>query len=329
MRAVRVAIEPWSPEYGGSVESQSLTPTDAAVDVDVELPAANWRPLDPPPDVAIPECIDFIDGVRRIDARVWLTMEDGSTRMGLCASFAAGRVRCAGTTSQIAHAEVRRGLFAPAGAPDLETRAGIWIAMPVASDDPDRLSQGVQERMADLERSIAGGIDDTLLVLDGPLTGKLDVVGAVGYVKTHRVAYLPGSGTDDGGAPGDVIARLANGQRSPLFLTQGTWSRYSWYLRLPCSGGHAWAGIVRCEASADVPLAAARRLADTTAAALPRFASKPHKDPRAPQNLYPIAGLERELRRRLGDAAWVWRALSSPLRLRAAESGGAPAGAAR
>ena len=34
---------------------------------------------------------------------------------------------------------------------------------------------------------------------------------------------------------------------------------------------------------------------------LPRFASSPYKDPRAPQNLTPIAGLERKLRGMLGD----------------------------
>ena len=50
-------------------------------------------------------------------------------------------------------------------------------------------------------------------------------------------------------------------------------------------------------------------MADASALTLPRFASAAHKDPRAPQNLYPIAALERELRRRLGDAQWVWRAL--------------------
>ena len=32
------------------------------------------------------------------------------------------------------------------------------------------------------------------------------------------------------------------------------------------------------------------------------YASEQHKEPRAPQNLYPIAGLEQELRRRLGDS---------------------------
>ena len=42
---------------------------------------------------------------------------------------------------------------------------------------------------------------------------------------------------------------------------------------------------------------------------MPRYASEPHKDPRAPQNLYPIGGLERELRRRLGDPDLLYRAL--------------------
>jgi hypothetical protein len=66
---------------------------------------------------------------------------------------------------------------------------------------------------------------------------------------------------------------------------------------------------VRHESSADRPVAGALRLAQLTAATRPRYASTPHKEPRAPQNLFPIAGLERELRRRLGDAAFVHRAL--------------------
>jgi hypothetical protein len=66
---------------------------------------------------------------------------------------------------------------------------------------------------------------------------------------------------------------------------------------------------VRCEASADLAPAAAISLANTAAAALPRFASEGHKDSRAPQNLYPIGGLERELRRRLGDQQLLYRAL--------------------
>ena len=47
---------------------------------------------------------------------------------------------------------------------------------------------------------------------------------------------------------------------------------------------------------------------------LPRFASEPYKEARAPQNLYPISGLERELRRRLGDAELIYRALRTVAR---------------
>src|SRR5690606_41834761 len=68
-------------------------------------------------------------------------------------------------------------------------------------------------------------------------------------------------------------------------------------------------GLVRCEISGDMDIATAVRIADQVTATLPRFASAPHKDPRAPENLYPIAGLERELRRRLGDRELVYRAL--------------------
>ena len=66
---------------------------------------------------------------------------------------------------------------------------------------------------------------------------------------------------------------------------------------------------MRLEAAADQSVEEAARLADLTAVTLPAYASVPHKDPRAPQNLFPIGGLERELRHRLGDAALVHRAL--------------------
>jgi hypothetical protein len=53
------------------------------------------------------------------------------------------------------------------------------------------------------------------------------------------------------------------------------------------------------------------RIADRSAAVLPRVGSEPHIEPRAPQNLVPIAALERDLRHRLGDAGLVLRALRS------------------
>jgi hypothetical protein len=53
----------------------------------------------------------------------------------------------------------------------------------------------------------------------------------------------------------------------------------------------------------------AARIASRVSATLPRYASARHKDPRAPQNLYPIGGLERDLRHRLGDKERAMRAL--------------------
>ena len=44
---------------------------------------------------------------------------------------------------------------------------------------------------------------------------------------------------------------------------------------------------------------------------LPGVGSEPHIEPRAPQNLVPIAALERDLRHRLGDAGLCLRALRS------------------
>jgi hypothetical protein len=70
-----------------------------------------------------------------------------------------------------------------------------------------------------------------------------------------------------------------------------------------------WSGVVRLECSADLPVAEVTRLGDLTAHVLPPLASVPHKDPRAPQNLVPIGGLERELRHRLGDQQILYRAL--------------------
>jgi hypothetical protein len=52
-------------------------------------------------------------------------------------------------------------------------------------------------------------------------------------------------------------------------------------------------------------------MADRTAAVLPLVASQEHLDPRAPQNLVPIAALERELRHLMGDRGLVYRAIRS------------------
>ena len=83
---------------------------------------------------------------------------------------------------------------------------------------------------------------------------------------------------------------------------------------------------MRVECSTDIAVPDAVALADTVGVTLGRYASEPYKDPRAPQNLYPIGGLERELRRRLGDPRLMFRALRVAAGVPAREMPGSSAG---
>lgn len=305
---MRFAVEGWAPEYGAPMDEAELADPARPPDPDVEVPAAAWAPRDPARTVP-PTAVLFVDGVRRVEARVWVVGDDGATVQGICASYAAGVVRAAGPRAALVQHQVARGLFCPArSAEPIVTRHATFDLNGVAADTFDVLSQALQSRMGALEAAVAAEARDaagpgSLLVVDGPLKG---VVGGVGYIKTHHTKYLPDE-------LHQVAAALAPGQRTPLFLVTARYGRstYSWYQRLPGASGHPWAGVVRCEVAADGPVAEAAATADQVAATLPRFASQPHKDPRAPQNLHPIAGLERELRRRLGDPALLYRGLRS------------------
>ena len=302
---MKFSVDPWDPSYGSANDADILEPTTAKVEVDIEMPSSKWKPLRPSAEAAAGVVL-FVDGVRRVEARVWIDAGDGSVRPGIVASFAAGVARCDGVAS-IATVIVERGLFSShGGAEAIATRAGEFPPRLAPTDTPEGLSLALQERMAMTEVHAAEVAceqgDAELIVVDGPLKGRQHLPHTVGYVKTHHVAYLPPE-------LHAIVGRMAPGERSPLMCLGTSWSRLSWYLKLPSDGDLPWSGIVRCECSADLPLPEAIALADRVAATVPRFGSQAHKDGRAPQNLYPIAGLERELRRRLGDPNLIYRAI--------------------
>ncbi|MQM27176.1 hypothetical protein [Glycomyces albidus] len=305
---MQITVDAWDPSFADNPESPSRSDR-AVVRADVELEPADWRPVDAP--ASGPRRIVVVDGVRRIDARVEL-LDDGERWPGLCVSWAAGAVACDldGQVSAVAEADVARGLFA---AVDPGADFGRYPYRKVESADPGELIAAAQAAMAELEAKVAAmvALDAELSVLDGPLRGRTRLPNSVGYVKSHHRSYLQGE-------LNAVVERLRPGQRTPVFHLMSGWPRYTWYLRLPGTSSRGWAGVARLEAADDLTEEAAIALADATAASLPPLGSAAHKDARAPQNLTPIAGLERRLKRMLGDP----RLLLRSVRAASMETGG-------
>ena len=320
------AVDPWDPGYGlayaDDMGGGDVAESSAELDLDFEVPAARWQPVDPDLAPALPALVLFLDGVRRIDARVWVHGGGPQPGQAIAASYAAGLVACDGA-ARVADVTVERGLFtADRAARDIATRSAVYPARLADGPGIKQLSLALQQRLTEAEVQLALAFravhraGDDLLIVDGPLRGRTHLERTVGYIKTHHASYLPAE-------QASVVAALAPGQRTPAFMMGTSWRRTSWYLRLPGAPGVPWSGVVRVECPADLPAGRVTGLADLTARLLPPLASAPHKDPRAPQNLVPIGGLERELRRRLGDQQLLYRGLRAAAML---ARGGDPPG---
>nr|WP_241831919.1 hypothetical protein [Parafrankia soli] len=321
---MKFSVDAWDPGYGTSLGEEELVESSAPVVLDVEVPESAWAPRDPAPGTAPPGAVLFVDGVRRVEARAWIhdsvpAGEQATSALpALCASYASGVVCCCEAGAHLAVAAVNRGTFTAAEhAGDVRTTAGDYPVRRTRATDPVGLSLALQRALGELEVESAAAArarlgDHTtgaghhagtdLLVVDGPLRGRQHLPRTLGFVKTHQSAYLPPR-------QHAMVGTLGPGQRTPVFLMGSSWDRHSWYLRLPGGPGAPWAGVVRVECGADMSAAEAIALADQSQVTLRRFASTEFKDARAPQNLYPIAGLERALRRRMGDPQLLYRAL--------------------
>jgi hypothetical protein len=332
--AWRWRLRTWSPEYD-SARPEGVAGPAPSVDAGVEVPVAAWAPRLPPggrpagrtaaPPPSAP--IVFVDGVQRIDAWADLDGPAGEHGEALFASFAAGSVRVVpGHGATLGDARVERilvggpgdGAAAGGGAiggGDLLVGGERYRCQTIGQETRLEVALQVARDRLEVEVADAGSRDVAdqggLVVVDGPLHHRDHLAGAVGYIKSHRVEYLPEPSLRQ------VLVDLGPGERTPLFLIDTGWLRWSWYSRLPVGSGlpaaTGWAGLVRGEASSRLGVTAAAELADRATLAIARFASSPVKDPRAPQNLVPVGGLERLLRHRLGDRELLERALRAHL----------------
>jgi len=307
-------LDPWAAEYEGMIQ---LTEDEEPVPVDMRVESPVWTAIRPPPARG-PRRIAFVDGVRRIEHRL-LIGEGERTVFGLLGSFGVGAVLVDGE-ARVAHETIRRVAVAggglgigPVEARVADGRATVLFEPRSEPENtPVAPVEGLQKAMRQTEAGLAERLaaEVEVVFLDGPL-GFLTAAArgsVVGFVKRLLRNYL------DPSAHG-LLPRLETGERTPLFLIPGKEPRYSWYLRIargrPIES--ALTGVVRLETRAERGLEEAKRLADLSAREMPRFASDAARDPRAPQNLLPIGGLEARLKHLLGDALVVRRAVEAHL----------------
>jgi hypothetical protein len=311
---MQLRLDPWPAEYESAIQLEEI-PREAGPDVDETVETTEWRAIRP--EAAMDgEEIWFVDGVRRVEARVLAEVGDKLVH-GLFGSLAVGAVQSRPGEAVFENLAVRRFLILGAGFEQAETvRAGNtevrFEALATPANTPAEMLGALQNQMRIGEALLAEGLiaDGRRVFVDGPLSyfsgARQEVVG---IIKTIHELYV---GTEEF----RVAAELPAGCRTPLFaITDGKYDRYAWFLRVAEGRAidHKLAGIVRLEVRAAVGLERARALADLSAAALPRFASSAARDARAPQNLLPVGALEAELRRRLGDPLMVRRAIEAHL----------------
>lgn len=298
-------IEAWSPEYGSSSDLDSgLGFSEEEVDPFVET--ADWRPVTP--DSGRPEQVAFVDGVDRVEARAFYGGSPDPAP-GLFGSVGAGAVIAQGGRARFDSCCVDRwGIFG-AGANPGEPLAGSGLgyrARSVAGTGFDELRAELQRTRSELEAELARILarPGRLVLVDGPL-GIREPLDLVGYIKSHRKTYLSPEHAW-------VAVELQAGQRTPIFGFGRVRPRFSWYTRIaPAPGQHPWAAIARCEVSSTLGVRRAVQLADLVTGFLPGFASRAFWDTRAPQNLVPVAALERRLWNLLGNRDLVLRRIRS------------------
>ena len=308
----RVRVDPWEVDYGDQTPLASPDHRPAElVDHQVEAADADWAPVVPSGRSPLPERVVFIDGVRRLDARLQVR-HDQALIYGGFGSYAVGAAVIGAPTA--AFGEIRpfrtvvlgacRCLPAPVRVRD----DLVYRADSTEYAEADGPLRHVQDAMRTAEAELATDLcgAGTLVIVDGPLSFvPARPEQAVGYIKRLHDLYLPGRFLP-------LLAQLPQGARTPLFSIRSDtsgFSRYAWFQRLaePPIGAAELHGLVRLEVGAPAGLDTARRLADAATAWLPKIAPHRARDPRSPQNLLPIGALEQRLRARLGDARLIRR----------------------
>ena len=274
-----ISVSEWVPSYG---DPHELSESGQSAEI---WEHAQLEALDCPPQ---PLALAFVDGVRRGEAVLYL-----KEHTALAAAFGVGSVLPGGRFGPSLIARV----FARHPQVELPAQAGgwSWSSLDVPAEMEPELA--VHKAMREAEARLAAQLEQEWVILDGPLSAPLPA--GIGYVKTQARTLLEPEQEQR-------LSLLQPGQRSSLFRLG---EKQACYVRLaPLRGpSHPYFALVRLEVFGEAEWA--RQRLHRVAGALPAYAGVAHIDPRAPQNLQPIAAMEKDLRRRLGDAGLALRAV--------------------
>ena len=309
-------LDSWQSDYAFPYELAERPeegPDLDTIDVTVEAPAHDWAAITPPPTTQPFEVVRFVDGVQASDAVIWI--HDGGRDEpfpGLVASWGAGVVTSYPDRLELERVVIERGVFSdarslgPIMAGNLTWRPrppDTAVEVPGPSTGPSALRERLGSARRRLEDAVgqigAAQEEDGLVVYDGLLHASSAPLAAVGLAKRAHKIYLPA-------ALQPLQRSLRRGERTPLFGTDPQRRKLSFYLALsdplPPAVAEPGSCVARMEMriGPSTTITEAAVFADRVAATLPSYASEPHVDPRAPQNLMPIRSLENELRRLLG-----------------------------
>lgn len=317
MDQIRLRLDPWPGDYDGALQIEELQDLQAA-EIDTTVETSTWTAIPAARDQCRPTNVAFIDGVRRIDARVVGEIDSGQIIYGMFGSLGVGAVDVEGNRAVIDRVVVRRYLvLGSSWSPDPEA---FQVGSVLITYDPYSTADGgpngpmlaLQNQMRSEEANLAEEIEASgaCVFADGPLNYFSGLKHrTIGVIKRLHQPYIPSSQFA-------LLSQLQQGERTPVFaILDGKYDRYAWYLRLAKARAldYGVAGIIRLEVRTGVGIDEAVKSASMSASCLPAFASDPARDPRSPQNLVPVGALEQELRRRLGDATVIRRGIEKRL----------------
>lgn len=317
MDKIRLRVDPWPGDYDGALQIEELQELQGA-EIDAAVETSEWSAIPVARDQYRPTKLAFIDGVRRIDARVVGETDSRQIVYGMFGSLGVGAAEVEGTKVVIDRLVVKRYLLLGSGrSPE---PAGFQIGNVLISYEPFSIADSgpsgpmlaLQNQMRSEEASLAEATEASgaYVFADGPLNYfsglKHRTIGVIKRLHQPYISSLQFA----------LLSRLQPGERTPIFaILDGKYDRYAWYLRLAKARvlDYGVAGIIRLEMRTGVGIDEAVKSAGMSAVSLPAFASDPVRDPRSPQNLLPVGALEQELRRRLGDDMVIRRAIEKRL----------------